>query len=257
MLTPLKWLVQSIAWLPDVVRPGIFVASIVLIVWFAAVQRGLPDLWHALCRGAARVLHFLVGVALLPDYWLTTARQRRGEPPSEAVMTIGEVAERVLDGTQSFYERNQREPIEWKPFPWIVCVTIVAVLAIPWVVMDKAPVDSETRRQLANVFDRWRDVEDWADVDPSRRAAPGISWSPRPRAKSMRRHGRTVGVTLHCPAGERCRGRIILRTPAGRRLRTREASVKAKATKTVHLHLSRAQASRPRLQVRIARAAPR
>ncbi len=256
LFAPLKWLVQAIAWLPDVLRPGVFLATLVLIVWFAVVQRGLPDLWHALCRGSARLVDLVVGLALLPDYLTTTAKQKRGEEPGEAVLAFGGVAERILDGAAGFYERHQREPIEWKPVPWIPCLVVVAVSAIPWVVMERLPASSEARVQLANAFDRWRDVEAWADVDPSRRADPGISWAPRPRAVSVRQHDRILGVTLRCRADERCVGRIILRTGAGEKLHSRLVSVKQGSTRTVHMHLSRSK-SRQRTTVRVARADPR
>lgn len=257
MLTaPLKWLVQLIAWLPDLLRPGVFLAAIVLLVWFVAVQRGLPNLWHAICRGAARLIDMIVGVALLADYLMTTARQKRGEPPTEVVLAMGSVAERVLDGAAGFYDQHQRDAIEWKPVPWIPCVVIVAICAIPWMVMDRLPASSPFKQDLADAFDRWRDVEAWADVDPSRRAAPGIEWSPRPVvAGHPRQHGTVVGVTLRCPAAERCAGRIILRTAAGQRLHSRLVVVRQKAFETVHMHVARSQAGLP-TSVRIARAEP-
>ena len=254
MLTaPLKFLINLIAILPDAFRPGFFLAALVLIVWFVAVQRGLPNLWHATCRGAARVLYLIVGIALLPDYLMTTARQKRGQGPGEAVLAIGGVAERVLDGAVGFYERHQYEPINWKSPPLLPCLAIIVVCAIPWLVMDRLPASSEAREQLAKAFDRWRDVEAWADVDPSRRAAPGISWPPRPTTASVRRRGTVLGVTLRCRAKERCVGRIILRTSSGEKLHSRLANVKANSFATVHMHLSKAQ-SRQRTTVRIARA---
>lgn len=255
LAAPLKLLVQIIAWLPGLLRPGVFLAVIVLIVWFVAVQRGLPNLWHAVCRGAARLVDLIVGIVLLPDYLMTTARQKRGESPGEAVLAMGNVAERVLDGAAGFYEHHQSKPIEWKPAPWIPCAVIVVVCAIPWVVMDRLSASSEVKVQLAKAFDRWRDVEAWADVDPSRRAAPGISWPPRPRATSVRhRHG-TLGITVGCAANERCIGRIILRTESGQKLHSRLVTVRPKSFRTVHMHLSRSQA-RQRTSVRIARAEP-
>jgi hypothetical protein len=256
MLTaPLKLLVNLIARLPDAVRPGVFLAILFLIGWFVAVQRGLPDLWHATCRGAARALYWIVGIALLPDYLTTTARLKRGLGPGEAVLAFGGVAERLLDGTVGFYEQHQRESIEWKKPPWLPCLGIIVVLAIPWVVMDRLPATSDAREQLAKVYDRWRDVEAWADVDPSHRADPGISWPPRPTTASVRQRGKRLGVTLRCRADERCFGRIILRTTSGQKLHSRLTSVKPHSFTTVHMHLSRAQ-SRQRTLVRIARAQP-
>jgi hypothetical protein len=257
MLTaPLKWLVQLVAWLPDALRPGVFVAVIVLVAWFIFVQRGLPSLWHAGCRGAARVIDLVVGLALLPDYVITTSRQKRGEAPVESVLVIGDFADRILDGTGSFYERHRREPIKRKRVPWIPCAAIVVILAIPWFVMDRAPAGSEVRRNLAGVFGNWRDFEDWAEVDPSRRAEPGISWPPRPVVRSMRRHSGTIGITVRCPSGDRCHGRLILRTAGGERLHSRLVATAPHATETVHMKLSRQAAQANHLEVRTARADP-
>lgn len=253
LAAPLKLLVQIIAWLPDLLRPGVFLAAIVLIVWFVAIQRGLPNLWHAVCRGGARLVNLIVGIVLLPDYLMTTARQKRGESPSEAVLAMGGVAERALDGAARFYERHQRDPIEWKPVPWIPCVAIVVICAVPWVVMDRLPASSVVKQDLAKAFDRWRDVEAWADVDPSRRAAPGIEWAPRPKATGhSRQHGGIVGVTLRCPVDERCQGRVILRTASGKRLHSRLVDVPPKAFRTVHMHIAREHAGQ-KTSVRIAR----
>jgi hypothetical protein len=257
MLTaPLKWLVQLVAWLPDALRPGVFLALIVLAVWFAFVQRGLPNLWHACCRGAARVVDLLVGVALLPDYLLTTSRHKRGEAPAEAVLVIGEFADRALDGAGSLYERHRREPIVWKQVPWIPCVVIVVVLAIPWFVMDRAPASGEVRQNLASVYGHWRDFEDWADVDPSRRIETGVSWPPRPVVRSMRRHSGTVGITVRCLSAERCHGRLILRTAGGKRIHSRLVAAAPQATKTVHMKLTRHGTQANHLEVRVARTNP-
>ncbi len=256
MLTaPVKWLINLIALLPDVVRPGVFIAVLVLIVWFVAIQRGLPNLWHATCRGSARVADLTIGVVLLPEYLMTTSRQRRGQGPGEAVFAISGVADRALDGVAGFYERHQRDRIQWKHLPWLPCLAIVVVCTIPWIVMGRLPVSSEARVQLAKAFDHWRDVEAWADVDPSRRAAPGISWPPPPVAASVRQHGRVLGVTLRCQANKHCVGRIILRTSSGKRLHSRVVNVKAGSFATVHMHLSTAQAHH-RTTVRIGRAQP-
>lgn len=256
MLTaPVKWLINLLSLLPEAIRPGAFVAVLVLIVWFVAIQRGMPNLWHATCRGSARVADLMIGIVLLPEHLMTSSRQRRGQSPGEAVLAISGFADRALDGVAGFYERHQRDRIQWKHPPWLPCLAIVAVCAIPWIVMDRLPMSSEARVELAKAFDLWRDAEAWADVDPSRRAAPGITWAPRPVVASVRRHGRTVGMTLRCRANRRCVGRIILRTSSGKRLNSRVVNVKAGSFATVHMHLSTSQ-SHQQTTVRIARAQP-
>ena len=253
LFAPAKFLVNLTTLLPDALRPGAFLALLVVIAWFVAVQRGLPDLWHAVCRGAARVVYLALGLLLLPDYLTTTARHRRGQGPAEAVLAVGGVAERALDGAAALYARHERDRIEWKRPPWIPCLAIIVVCALPWIAMERLPASAEARQQLAKAFDRWRDVEAWADVDPSRRAAPGISWPRRPLVLRVRQRGRIFSARLRCRDDERCAGRVILRTGSGRRLHSRLVSVRARSSKTVHLHLSKAQA-RKRTTIRVARA---
>jgi hypothetical protein len=256
LFAPVHWLVQLVAWLPDVLRPGVFVGLILLILWFVFIQRGLPSVWHAACRGTARLVDATVGLLLLPEYMLTNARQKQAQPPTQAALAIGGVAERVLDEAGGLYQRHLREPIEWKRVPWLPVGIVVAVLTIPWVAMEVAPPTSPATQELSQAYDIWRDVEDWADVDPSRRAAPGVQWPPRPQDLSTRRHGRTVGVTLRCDHDEPCKGRLILRNGKGVRLDSRLVAVGPTRTATVHMKLSQEDARSNFVDSRIARAEP-
>jgi hypothetical protein len=253
---PAQWLVQLVSWLPDILRPGVFVGLVLLILWFVVVQRGLPSLWHALCRGVARVVDVVVGLVLLPDYLMTTARQKQDEGPGQATLVIGGVAERVLDGAGALYQHHIREPMRWRRVPWLPVLIVVAIVTVPWAVMELTSPSSEVRQELAQAYDVWREVEDWADVDPAQRAAPGVSWPPRPQALSSRHHGRDVGVTLRCRGHERCHGRLILRNGKGERLHARLVGVRAGRTATVHVTLSRADAGTHHVRVRVARANP-
>jgi hypothetical protein len=257
MLTaPLKWLVQTIAWLPDALRPGVFVAVLILVAWFVFVQRGLPNLWHGVCRLAARTADAIVGLALLPDYVSTMARQRRGEPPTNLVLTTGEAADRVLDGAGALYERHQRDPIAWKPVPWIPCLVAIVVFGLLWIAMVNTPVTSSFRKGLSTAFDQWRDFEDWADVDPSRRAEPGIGWPPRPRVQGFHRDGTTLTVRISCGTSERCYGRLIVRAPSGQRLHVRQVGAPPHSTSRARVTLAPSQAHFHHLRLRVARADP-
>src|SRR5215212_3832964 len=242
LLAPIQFPVWLVSWLPDVVRPGAFCAIVLFLLWFVFVQRGLPNLWHALCRLAAVAIDAVVGLLLLPDYLVSTARQKQQQQPPQAVLAAGGVAERVLDGAGSLHERHRRDPIAWKRFPWIPLAAVFLALTIPWVVMELTSPTSEIRRNLAQAYDVWREVEAWADVDSSRRADPGISWPPRPRILSTRRHGRTVGVTLRCTSGKSCHGRLVLHSGKGVRLRIRSVGVPQGEVRTVHVKLSREDA---------------
>lgn len=256
LVAPAQWLIQLIAWLPDVIRPGVFVGLILLILWFVFIQKGLPNLWHALCRGAARVVDVTVGLMLLPEYILTNARQRQGQAPAQPAVVVGGVAERVLDEAGGLYQRHLREPMQWKRVPWLPIAIVVAVASLPWAAMKLLPATSPVTQELSRGYDVWRDVEDWADVDPSHRAAPGVMWPPRPQELSTRRHGRTIGVTLRCHGGEDCKGRLILRNGAGVRLDSRTVAVGPTRTATVHMRLSREDAHANYVSSRVARVGP-
>ncbi len=256
LLAPAHRLIQLVAWLPDVVRPGVFVGLILLILWFVFIQRGLPNLWHALCRGAARVVDVTVGLVLLPEYMLTNARQKQGQAPAQAALAIGGVAERVLDEAGGLHQRHLREPMQWKRVPWLPIGIVVVVSTIPWVAMKLFSPTSPVTQELSQAYDVWRDVEAWADVDPSHRAAPGVKWPPRPQDLSSRRHGHTVGVTLRCRNDEPCKGRLILRNGNGVRLDSRMVAVGPTRTMTVHVKLSPEDARANHVSTRVARVEP-
>lgn len=253
LLAPVKLVIQLISFLPEALRPGVFLALVVLLAWFVFVQRGLPSLWHAICRGAARIVDLLVGVLVLLEYALTTARQRRGESPGNATMVVSNVAERVLDGAGGLYERHTREAIKWKRPPWIVCGVVIAVCGVAWLVMDLTDNGSPVKQELSSVYDHWRDVEAWADVPADRRADPAIAWAPLPEVMRIHHRGRMVGVTLACRTADRCRGHLILRTATGTRLRARLVDVRGRSVGTVHVRLSHSDAHDHHLRARIAR----
>lgn len=241
MLTaPLKWLVQATALLPDALRPGVFLAVIVLILWFTLRQRGLPSLWAAACRGVARVVDRAVGLAVLPQYLVANARQRRGghavgAPTADTTLVLSDLADKVLDGAASLYESHQREPMAWRRPPWKTCLLIVGLSAGAWIAMDQLPVDSEAKSELAGAYDNWRDLEDWADVSPDRRAEPGLTSPPRPAIVRVRRTGRRVGVRLRCREADRCRGRLVIRSASGGRLHRRPVTVSGGSTKLLRI----------------------
>src|SRR5688500_9699070 len=96
-LPPVDLLVQALSRLPDAVRPGLFLAAILIAVWFVLWQGGIAVAWHGSCRAVARVLDTLVGVALIPDYLITSARRREGAGPGPRTLAVGHVAENVLE----------------------------------------------------------------------------------------------------------------------------------------------------------------
>ncbi len=97
-MAPFSWLVQAVAWLPEALRPGVFIAVVVLIVWFVFVRRGLPDLWRAGCRGLAYLIDASVGIVLRLEYTTTTARRRRGKAPPQWAFALAGMTDAIQDG---------------------------------------------------------------------------------------------------------------------------------------------------------------
>jgi hypothetical protein len=249
MLTaPFKSVVQTIALLPDALRPGVFAALVVLVLWFVFVQRGLPSLWHALCRLVARLVDALVGLLLLPDYMLASARHRRRDPLSSGQLAAGQVAERLLDSLASLYERHVVDAMSWRKPPWKTCVAIVVACAGLWVAMDRLPVTNDAKRSLADTFEGWREVEAWADVDSARRAKAGMPPLPRPVVAGVQRGQRVLAIALRCPYPRPCRGQLALRTSAGAQALARPIRVGSRRRKTVRVAVPR---GRPYLTRRV------
>jgi hypothetical protein len=268
MLTaPAEWLVEVVARLPPALRPGVFLALVVLIVWFVFVRRGLPDLWHALWRGGARLVDALVAGPLLLEYAVTSSRRRRGEPPPQWALALGGVTDVVLDGAASVYERHERSrsvrsgdeaatsdggddaaadapqpaparrpsarpPVARASTVWIACALIVGISTTAWIVMDGLPDTSIAKYRLTQAFDPWRDVEAWAGVDSGRREPPALV--------RVHRHRAAMGVRVACGA-DLCRGWILLRSRSHHLVAARYVEMTS-GRATVHLPLSRKQA---------------
>jgi hypothetical protein len=240
MLAPAKWFVQLIALLPVALRPGVFLAVILAILWFVLVRRGLPALWRRAWRGVAVCLDLIVGVSLFPEYVLTSARRSRGQPPGQAARATAPIADRALDAAAALYEANvPKKPATDQPskkkFPWLWCALIVAVCAGAYIAMEQTSRADEARHTLAEVFDYWRDVEDWGEVDPSRRAATGDP--AQPSLTSVSYHRRVVHVALRCVDSNPCVGTVDIRTRAGTTVSRQSIEVPAASSRVATLKL--------------------
>lgn len=239
LLAPVQWLVQAVALLPAALRPGVFVAVVLAIVWFVGVQRGLPRLWRLLCRALARVVNSLVELALFGEYLVTSARRGRGGSPGQLTLLAGEIAERIADGAVQVHERNApKERVAGKRFPWLVTLLLIAGFAIAWLVMDLSPPTEEVRQQLAAAFEYWREVEVWAGVNPARRAAPGLPVrDPMVAVQRVHRHGRELSVLVRCLSNEACYDEVDAESPSGQVLASVSIDVRAHAAMLVRLSL--------------------
>jgi hypothetical protein len=261
LLAPVQWFVRLIALLPVALRPGVLLATIVALIWFVGIRRGVPGFWRLACRGLAISLNLAVGAALLPEYVLTTARRSRGQEPGALTRAAGTVAQHILAATTTFYERNlpkgpeQSEPSKEphphqapkttsesaakraseRRFPWVWCLLAVAACAGAWITMDQMSKTEDAKRTLAEGFEYWRDVEVWANVDSSRRAVPGDPTAPTLVSTSY--HTRYVHVALSCPEGDACASTITVRTTTGAVLASRAVELSAESREVITISL--------------------
>jgi hypothetical protein len=223
-MPPFTWLVQAIALLPEALRPGVSIALIVLVLWFVVVRRGVPDLWRAGCRGLARAVDFSVGLVLRLEYTITTGRRRRGEAPPRWAFALAGVTDAAQDGAEWLYGRYQRPAAKQtehvdvtdehkRPkqasrrsrMPWF-CAGIVLVVTGTWIAMDQLSAAAIAKYRLSQVFDPWRDVEEWAGVDAGRGAELKLV--------RARRHHALINVRVACAGQERCRGWVLMQAPS-------------------------------------------
>lgn len=248
-MAPFSWPVQAIGWLPEAVRPGVFVALVVLLIWL--VVRAPGSLWRALCRGVARLLDIAVGFLLRPEYAITTARRRRGEAPPRWAFALAHVTDGVEDGAVWLYERHQppaAEPVEddeeAEPVadeerstrgrtPVLVACTVILVgCTAAWITMDRLTPTSIAKYELAEMFGPWREIEEWAGVDPGRGAQPVLV--------RTQRHRRLIRARVACHSRERCRGWVLLKKRSGAIVAVRFVELEHGST-LVELRLTRPQ----------------
>jgi hypothetical protein len=231
-VAPFSWPVQAIGWLPEAVRPGIFVTLVVLFVW-ALVRGRLGGAWRALCRGAARLLDLTVGLVLRVEYAITSARRRDGATPPRWAFALAHVTDGIEDGAAWLYARHLPtipEPVgdtgdedeEDEPAPrpavssrpsrervyvTLFCVAFCVGLTAAWIAMDRIEPTSIVKYRLAQGFGPWRDVEDWAGVDPGRGGLPVL-------VHARRRHT-LLRARVACRDAEPCTGWVVLKRRSG------------------------------------------
>jgi hypothetical protein len=256
---PAQRLIQLIALLPVVLRPGVFLALVIALVWFVFVYRGLPSLWRRTCRGAAIAVDLIVGVVLLPEYLLTTARRTRGGQPGSIALAVSPLAEQVLNAASVVYQRNlpkqqaeeppgetsgdgakakSKQALKTPPkkrFPWVWCGLVIAVCAGGWIAMDQMSQADEAKRTFADAFEYWREVEAWAEVGPSRRAALGDPVPPV--VVSISYHRWLARMSVHCPGENACAGTVNIRARSGAVLVSKSVEVPAEGNEVTTVEL--------------------
>lgn len=232
-MAPLKWLVQAVAWLPQSVRPGVFLALMVIVLWFVFVQRGLVPVWHGTVRGLAHLIDGIVGVVLWLEFTITAARRRRGKLATRWALVLGDATDAILDRAASLHELHEHKAVAWKRPPWKRCMAIMLLSTGAWVTMEHLSGSSIAKYRLAQAFAPWRDLEAWADADSVR----GTSL----RVLATRRRRSVMDVRVRCQSEDRCRGWIVLRARSGAVVSPQYLEL-ARGTRVVRLRLSRHQA---------------
>lgn len=156
--------VRSLSWLPDAVRPGLFLAGTGLLVWLVATRAAV--LWHGALRGLAVAVDAVVGAALLPEFALTSLRRERGRGPGPATLVVGNVADRILVAAAALHERHAGRPQPQESAPTIPYRFVAVALLVPlcaWLAMDQLP-DSPIAGLVDRFWAYWNDVEAWAGV---------------------------------------------------------------------------------------------
>ena len=209
MLGLIKALVRVSTVLPDALRPGVSISVAIAVVWMLARRPGLPSLWHASIRQAARIVDASIGLLLLPEFVATTARRRRDAMPSGIAFAVGGVFAPLLASTRAMYERHVTATgLRFKSSMWIVLAVWTVASAAGWVVMNSVSPTSVARHDLGNVFQYWRDAEAWANVSPQDRAAPGGWYPPPPEAiRSGGLPGKVVAEAT-CRSSQPCAGTV-------------------------------------------------
>jgi hypothetical protein len=225
--------VQAVAGLPELVRPGVFLALVFIVVWFILVQRAMVPIWRFTVRGLARLIDGIVGVVLRLEFTITTARRRHGRPAARWALVLGEATDAILDRAASLHERHEHTAITWRRPPWKPCVVIVLLCTGAWLTMEHLSANSIAKYRLAQAFGPWRDLEAWADAGSGRGTSPRVLGTHRRRGM--------MSVRVRCRGQDRCRGWIVLRARSGAVVSSRYLEM-PRGTTVVRLRLSRDQA---------------
>jgi hypothetical protein len=233
-LAPARWFVDGVAGFPEAARPAVFVVVLFLLGWFLLRCNGIAVVWAALWRGVAMLGQVVIGFLLLPEYFRTRRRRLQGLEPTPGAFARGDAADRLLDGLEGVHERHTREPVAWRRAPWKTAIVIGLAFLTAGILMQSLPAESETAQQLARAYERWRDVERWAEVPASDRAVEGgaLALAATPALRTVARDGTALRVTLQCSSPDACTARLVVRSLAGQTLASRDVIVEAGTAKT-------------------------
>ena len=261
---PAQWVIQLVALLPVALRPGVLFALVFAMAWLVFVRPGLPTLLRWACRATAVGVNSIVGLLLLPEYLLTRARREKGRGPGTIALAIVPAVEYIQRSATSVYDRCAPKTARADPpasgqdgsdpaatpatttgsasssarssatrlrlFPWALFAVIIVIFTAAVIVMEQLSRTAQSKVELAQAFEYWREVEDWGDVDLSRRAVPADP--ALPVLVSATYHPRLARMSVACPGGRACTGTLSIRARFGTRVATGAIALDA-GTRTV------------------------
>jgi hypothetical protein len=155
-----RWIVGIVMRFPVAVRPGLFIALLVLLAW-VLVRRGRWILWLGV-RAACLMTDVSIGIALLAEFHWTRHRRQQGKAAAELAVTAGKAAERVLDFACNAYELPKAVAARghWRsPIIWGVLFCAASVLLFE---LGTRPPPNVSAPLAAHVWRYWIEIKGWA-----------------------------------------------------------------------------------------------
>jgi hypothetical protein len=187
----LGWATRPLAFLPDYLRPWIFLAVVLAVLW-GLLSRGwfikAVSLFFVVVLGIGA---FFSSLFLWTEYRLTKRRRRNRANPSPWAYSFGAYWESILDDVVSHGRALKRK--SWPKRRWPVrTLVIVALLGFPiWLISAAAPAVASWDGLIGRSYRSWAYFEGWTGVAPMRQVL--IVRQPPPTVRSDER---SLFVTL-------------------------------------------------------------
>jgi hypothetical protein len=165
--------------------------------------------------------------------WLYARHMPPPEPVDDEQDEDGEEDDAAPARPSIAPRRRSRE----RAYVVLACVVLLVGLTAAWIAMDRIEPTSIVKYRLAQGFGPWRDVEDWAGVDPGRGGLPVL-------VHARRRHT-LLRARIACRDSVGCKGWVVLKQRSGPVVAVRAIELSPGST-VVALRLTRQQARRGR-----------
>lgn len=159
---PTRWLLEVVMKFPLAVRPGLFIALVILVCWILLRRR--RSVWGRSLRIACVAIDLSIGLVLLAEYHWTQHRRHQGKRAAELAIACGSVAERMLDGLAGRYGRPAPSATvgHWRtPLIWGVLICALSVLLYR---LQLHTPPNEPALLAAHVWQYWSSLSNWAGM---------------------------------------------------------------------------------------------